>query len=129
MSMSAPPKTRRLPGHPYAGVLANKHVRRLYLGFFIASLGAGLSVVAVPWLALEVAGSVNRAFAVAAAGTAAFLPGIPVSLIAGLRRWRIGNRWILIVDSVLRGSLFALVGLLAVLHQLGLGWYVLILAI
>src|SRR5438093_323134 len=129
MSMSAPPKTRRLPGHPYAGVLANKHVRRLYLGFFIASLGAGLSVVAVPWLALEIAGSVNRAFAVAAAGTAAFLPGIPVSLVAGLRRWRIPSKTVLLVDAALRVVCFGVIGGLALTHQLALGPYLLILAV
>jgi MFS family permease len=130
MSTSAPPRLARwLTRHPYVGVLANPHLRRLYLGLFLSSVGDGIAAVAVPWLALEVAGSVNRAFAVAAAGTAAFLPGIPVSLLAGLRRWRIGSRRILIVDAVLRGCLFALIGIFALLHHLGLGWYVLILAV
>jgi MFS family permease len=122
-------RLRWLVEHPYVGVLSNPHRRRLYLGLFISSIGDGLAAVSVPWLALEVAGSVNRALAVAAAGTAAFLPGIPVSLIAGLRRWQLSGRRILLIDSVLRGCLFALVGVLAVIHQLGLGWYVLILAV
>ncbi len=74
---------RWLSEHPYAGVLTNRSLRRLYLGLFLSSIGDGIAVVSVPWLALEIAGSVNRALAVAAAGGAAFLPGIPVSLIAG----------------------------------------------
>jgi MFS family permease len=117
-----------LARHPYVGVLADRHLRRLYLGLFLSSIGDGVAVVSVPWLAIEVAGSVNRAFAVAAAGTAAFLPGIPVSLIAGLRRWHPGSRRILLVDSILRGSLFAVIGVMAVLHRLTLGELVLILA-
>ena len=115
--------------HPYVGVLRSPHLLRLYLGLFLSSIGDGVAVVSVPWLALEVAGSVNRAFAVAAAGTAAFLPGIPVSFVAGLRRWRIGSRRILLLDSTLRGCLFALIGALAVLHELALGPYLLILAV
>jgi MFS family permease len=120
---------RWLSEHPYAGVLANPHLRRLYLGLFLSSIGDGIAVVSVPWLALEIAGSVNRALAVAAAGGAAFLPGIPVSLVAGLRRWRLGSRRILLVDAILRGSLFALTGALAVMHRLALGEYLVILAL
>src|SRR2546426_4595483 len=111
MSTAAPSKRRRwLRDHPYLGVLRNPHLRRLYLGIFISSIGDGVAVVTVPWLALEVHGTVNRALAVAAAATAAFLPGIPVSLVAGLRRWRIPARTMLLVDSVFRGSLIALIG-------------------
>src|SRR5205823_6832166 len=73
--------------------------------------------------------SVNRALAVAAAGTAAFLPGIPVSLIAGLRRWALRSRGIILFDSVLRGALFALIGVLAVAHELTLWPYIAILAV
>jgi MFS family permease len=130
MSTAAPSRPRHwLLGHPYVGVLRNRHLRRLYLGLFIASLGGGMGVVAVPWLALEVAGSVNRAFAVAAAGTAAFLPGIPVSLLAGLRRWRTPSKTILLVDAALRVVCFGLIGALALTHHLALGPYLLILAV
>src|SRR2546428_687079 len=130
MSTAAPSTPRRwLPGHPYVGVLRNPHLRRLYLGIFISSIGDGVAVVTVPWLALEVAGTVNRAFAVAAAATLAFLPGIPLSLVAGLRRWRIPPRTMLIVDSVFRGALFTLMGVLAVTDHLALGPYLIILAV
>jgi len=130
MSKAAPPgRSRRLAGHPYVGVLANRHLRRLYLGLFLSSIGDGIAAVTAPWLALEVAGSVNKALAVAAVGTAAFLPGIPVSLIAGLRRWRIGSRRILLIDSVLRGCLFTFMGVLAVVHHLALGVLVLLAAV
>jgi MFS family permease len=122
-------KPRWLARHPYAAVLGDRHRRRLYLGLFLSSVGDGIAALSVPWLALEVAGSVNHALAVAAAATAAFLPGIPVSLIAGLRRWRLGSRRILLVDSVVRGSLFTLMGVLAIGHHLTLGPYVLILAV
>jgi MFS family permease len=126
---SATRRTRWLAEHPYVGVLSNRHLRRLYLGLFIASVGGGMAVVAVPWLALEIAGSVNRAFAVAAAGTAAFLPGIPVSLLVGLRRWRIRSKTILLVDAALRFICFALIGILALTHHLSLGPYLVILSI
>jgi MFS family permease len=130
MSTTAPTRRGRwLMEHPYIGVLANPHLRRLYLGLFLSSVGDGIAALSVPWLALEVAGNVNRAFAVAAAATGAFLPGIPVSLIAGLRRWRIGSKRILLMDSALRGVLFLVLGLLAVGHDLTLGPYLLILAV
>jgi MFS family permease len=119
----------RLRGHPYVGVLRNLHLRRLYLGIFVSSIGDGVAVVTVPWLALEVAGTVNRALAVAAAATLAFLPGIPLSLVAGLRRWRIPPRTMLVVDSVFRGALFTLMGVLAVTDHLALGPYLIILAV
>jgi MFS family permease len=130
MATTTPPRRIRwLTEHPYVDLLANRHLRRLYLGLFIASLGAGMAVVAVPWLALEIAGSVNRAFAVAAAGTAAFLPGIPVSLLAGWRRWGIRSRTILLIDAALRFVCFTLIGFLALTHHLGLGPYLVILSI
>jgi MFS family permease len=130
MSSAAPSRPRRwLRDHAYVGVLRNLHLRRLYLGIFVSSIGDGVAVVTVPWLALQVAGTVNRALAVAAAATAAFLPGIPVSLLAGLRRWRIPARTMLLVDSVFRGSLFALIGALAIAHQLALGPFLIILAV
>ncbi len=124
-----PERRRRLRDHPYVGVLRNPHLRRLYLGIFVSSIGDGVAAVTVPWLALEVAGTVNRAFAVAAAATLAFLPGIPLSLVAGLRRWRIPPRTMLVVDSVFRGALFTLMGVLAVTHRLALGPYLIILAV
>src|SRR5438105_15681690 len=106
MSSTAPSRRFRwLTEHPYVRVLAGADLRRLYLGLFLSSVGDGIAAVSVPWLALEVAGSVNRALAVGAAGTAAFLPGIPVSLIAGLRRWRLGGRRVLLIDATLRGAL------------------------
>src|SRR2546426_4773369 len=130
MSTAAPSKRRRwLRDHPYVGVLGNPHLRRLYLGIFVSSIGDGVAVVTVPWLALEVAGTVNRALAVAASVTLAFLPGIPLSLVAGLRRWRIPPRTMLIVDSVFRGALFTLMGVLAVTDHLALGPYLIILAV
>src|SRR6266511_2793397 len=124
-----PERRRRLRDHPYVGVLRNPHLRRLYLGIFVSSIGDGVAAVTVPWLALEVAGTVNRAFAVAAAATLAFLPGIPLSLVAGLRRWRIPPRTMLVVDSVFRGALFTLMGVLAVTDHLALGPYLIILAV
>jgi len=130
MSTAAPSRPRHwLLGHPYVGVLRNPHLRRLYLGIFVSSIGDGVAVVTVPWLALEVAGTFNRALAVAAAATLAFLPGIPLSLVAGLRRWRIPPRTMLVVDSVFRGALFTLMGVLAVTHRLALGPYLIILAV
>lgn len=125
------PLARRglISGHPYAGLLRDGHLRRLYLGLFLSAIGDGIAALTIPWLALEVAGTLNRALAVAAAATLSFLPGIPVSLAAGLRRWRLGSRRILLVDSVLRGTLFALIGALAALHTLSLGPYLIVLAV
>src|SRR5712691_3991228 len=99
MSTTAPTRRGRwLAKHPYIGELANPHLRRLYPGLFLSSVGDGIAALSVAWLALEGAGNVNRAFAVASAATAAFLPGIPVSLIAGLERWRNGSKRVLLVD-------------------------------
>src|SRR2546428_11855613 len=105
--------------HFYVGVLRSPHLRRLYLGLFLSSIGDGVAVVSVPWLALEVAGSVNRALAVAAAGTAAFLPGIPVGFFAGVRRWRVGRRPILLPFFPPPGGLLRPLRALARLHPPG----------
>jgi len=113
--MSASSRTRRssrLARHPYIGVLRNVHLRRLYLGIFVSSLGDGIAVVTFPWLALEVAGNVNRTFAVAAAATLAFLPGIPVSLITGPGRWRIPGWTMLSVGLTLAVGAVALAAVL-----------------
>src|SRR2546426_10385382 len=118
MSTAAPSKRRRwLRDHPYLGVLRNPHLRRLYLGIFVSSIGDGVAVVTVPWLALEGHGTVNRAFAVAAAATAALLPRIPGSPVAGLRRGRLPPKTMLLVGPILPGPLFAPLGTLGPAHQ------------
>src|SRR6266511_4086653 len=102
-----PERRRRLRDHPYVGVLRNRHLRRLYLGIFVSSIGDGVAAVTVPWLALEVAGTVNRAFAVAAAATLAFLPGIPLSLVAVTGHLALGPYLIILAVSSLTRTLVA----------------------
>lgn len=85
-------------------------------------------LVAIPLLALAVRDGVNRGLAVGAAGTAAYLPGIPVSLWFGLGRRRFDPRMVLAVDAVLRAALFSTIGVLGIAGHLSLWGLVALLA-
>ena len=115
-----------LVAQPYRELLALPAVRRFMGGFFATTIGDGIALVTVPWAALELAPHGRGALAVALATFATLVPGLPVSLLLGRRP--LSTRTILLVDCMWRGGLFALIGVLALAHALGLALLVALLA-
>jgi MFS family permease len=99
---------------PYARLLADRRIRGLAAANLVSSVGDGMAVVAVPWLALELAHAegVSEGLAVAAAATAASLLGVPLAMAVGLGRRRLDPRTTLLADSALRGALLLLIAAL-----------------
>jgi MFS family permease len=100
---------------PYARLLADRRIRRLALGDLVSSVGDGMAVVAVPWLALELAHAegISEGLAVSAAATAGSLLGVPLAMTIGLGRRRLDPRSTLLADSAVRGALLLLIAALA----------------
>lgn len=86
----------------YRPVLAHRGLRRLLPAFGAADLGYGMSVVAVTWLALELAEPGQGAQLVGAAVAAYSLPGLAGALLFG--RWlrRLPAHRLLVLSSLSR---------------------------
>ena len=114
---------------PYLRLLADRRLRRLAVGDLVSSMGDGMAVVAIPWLALELAHGqgVSEGLAVAAAVTAGALLGVPLALVVGLGRRRLDPRRVLLADGSVRGALFLLMGGLAAAGRLPLWGFVVLL--
>jgi predicted MFS family arabinose efflux permease len=108
--------------HPYLRLLTDRRLRRLAAGDLLSCVGDGMAVVAIPWLALQLAQrqGVGEGLAVSAAVTAYALVGVPLALASGLGRFRPDPRRVLLADCVLRAGVFVLVGVLAATGRLGL---------
>ena len=117
--------------HPYLRLLADRRLRRLAAGDLLSSVGDGMVVVAIPWEALHLAHlqGVGEGLAVSAAASANALVGVPLALASGLSRHRPDPRRVLLADCVLRGLVFALIGVLAATGRLGLWGLVGLLAV
>jgi MFS family permease len=102
--------------------------RSLALGTFVSNLGDGMAIVAVPWLALHVAGSTSPALAVGLALAATYAPGVPVGLLLGWIGRDVPARTAVALDCVLHGGLLTVVSLLAWAGRLELATYVVLLA-
>lgn len=112
----------------YRQALANRPFRLFALGYGLSSLGDGMSILAVAWLAIEISSPSHRGLAVGGAVAAYTLPGA-----AGifLRRFlgRFGTRRLLLLDCGLRGAGLGTIALLGYLGRLGIGTYVAALAV
>src|SRR5262245_53875629 len=87
----------------YRPLLANRVFRRLIIGFAVSYLGDGMSFVAVPWLAIELAPQETAGLWVGAAVAAYTLPGVVGALAFGRRLRRLSARRLLLADNVVRG--------------------------
>jgi MFS family permease len=107
---------------PYVRLLPDRRIRGLAIGNLVSSVGDGMAVVAVPWLALELAHAegISEGLAVAAAATAGSLLGVPLALAIGLGRRRLDPRRVLLADCAVRGTLLLLIAALAAGDRLGL---------
>ena len=120
---------RSLIPSAYRPVLANRGFRRLLLGFAVSYLGGGMSFVAVPWLAIELAPPDTVGLWVGAAVAAYTLPGVIGALVFGRRLRRVSARRLLLVDNVVRGVFLGAVPLAWLAGLLTLPLYVVLLAV
>jgi MFS family permease len=120
---------RRLVPSAYRPVLANREFRRLLLGFAVSYLGDGMSFVAVPWLAIELAPQATAGLWVGGAVAAYTLPGVAGALVLGRRLRRVSARRLLLADNVVRGVALGAVPLAWLAGLLTLPLYVALLAV
>ena len=120
---------RRLIPSAYRPVLANRVFRRLSLGFAVSYLGDGMSFLAVPWLAIELAPEATEGLWVGGAVAAYTLPGVVGALVFGRRLRRVSARRLLLADNVVRGVFLGAVPLAWLAGMLTLPLYVVLLAV
>jgi MFS family permease len=130
---------RAIAAAPYRAALREPRFRRLLPGFVISSLGDGMSIVAVAWLALELAPARIEELVVGAAVAAYVTPGVIGGLVLERYLRNVEAKRLLIADCVLRSvcigsipvlfvagwltpaSFIALLALSSVLHAWGIG--------
>lgn len=119
---------RMIRSSPYRPVLAHRLVRRLLPGITVSALGDGMSLVAVSWLAIELAPVADRGTWVAMAVAAYTLPGAAGALLLGrLLRGR-DPAQLVRLDALLRALLLGAVPVAQALEGLSMGLYVALLA-
>jgi MFS family permease len=119
----------RLVPSAYRPVLANRVFRRLIVGFAVSYLGDGMSFLAVPWLAIELAPQATVGLWVGAAVAAYTLPGVVGALVLGRRLRRLPARRLLLADNVVRAAFLGAVPLAWLAGVLTLPLYVVLLGI
>jgi MFS family permease len=111
----------------YRQTLANRRFRRFTLGFGISSLGDGMSVLAVAWLAIEISSPTNRGLVVGGAVAAYTLPGA-IGIFLRRTLGPLDSGRLLLLNCGLRGACLGAIALLAYLGRLEIVSYVLLLA-
>jgi len=120
--------SRTLRSSPYWSTLSHKTMRHVLPGFLVSSLGDGMSVVAVGWLAIELAPSGHRGLWVAIAAAAYTLPGaLGVLLLGRFLRHR-GPAQLVCWDAVLRACALGAIPTVYVFGLLSIELYVALLA-
>ncbi len=106
-----PARTTRLLPQAYRPLFAHPDIRRLLPALAASDLGDGMSVVAVAWLAIEIAPPGRSGMLLGAALAAYALPGAAGALLFGrwLRRLPAGR--LLVADSRIRAVLLGCVPL------------------
>jgi MFS family permease len=120
---------QRIVPSAYRPVLANRVFRRLILGFAVSYLGDGMSFVAVPWLAIELAPQATAGLWVGGAVAAYTLPGVAGALVFGRRLRRVSAKWLLFADNMVRGVLLGAIPLVWLAGLLTPPLYVVLLAV
>ncbi|MFG1872574.1 MFS transporter [Micromonospora arborensis] len=113
---------------PYWPVVSHPQLRRVLPGLAVSALGDGMAVVAVTWLAIQLAPSGQRGTWIALAMAAYTLPSAAGTVVFGrLLRGRGGAQlagW----DAILRASALAAIPLAHLAGVLTIGLYVVLLA-
>jgi MFS family permease len=120
---------QRVVPSAYRPVLANRVFRRLILGFAVSYLGDGMSFVAVPWLAIELAPRATAGLWVGGAVAAYTLPGVVGALVFGRRLRRVSAKRLLFADNVVRGVFLGAIPLVWLAGLLTPPLYVVLLAV
>src|SRR4051812_10736797 len=101
----------------FAALKGNPSFRRFWLGMLISRTGDVVTVVAISWLVLELAGPAALGLVVLCQG----LPRVVAGPIAGRLLDRVQPRLLLGWDNAVRGVLIGLVPVLWLLGGLGVG--------
>ena len=120
---------QRIVPSAYRPVLDNRVFRRLILGFAVSYLGDGMSFVAVPWLAIELAPQATAGLWVGGAVAAYTLPGVVGALVFGRRLRRVSAKWLLFADNMVRGVFLGAIPLVWLAGLLTPPLYVVLLAV
>ncbi|MFI1646744.1 MFS transporter [Streptomyces avidinii] len=113
---------------PYRPVITHSTLRRLLPGFTVSSLGDGMAVVAVSWLAIEIAPAAERGMWVALAAAAYTLSGAVGAVLLGrLLRHRSPAR-LVACDALLRATALGAIPVCHALGMLSIELYVVLLA-
>ena len=94
---------------PYVPVVTHRLLRRVLPGMGLSALGDGMSLVAISWLALQVAPENHRATWVALTVAAYELPAIVGAVVLGRFLARRGSAEMVCWDAALRGSALAFI--------------------
>ncbi len=120
---------QRIVPSAYRPVLANRVFRRLILGFAVSYFGDGMSFVAVPWLAIQLAPQETAGLWVGGAVAAYTLPGVVGALVFGRRLRRVSAKRLLFADNVVRGVFLGAIPLVWLAGLLTPPLYVVLLAV
>ncbi|MGH7775848.1 MAG: MFS transporter [Candidatus Dormibacterales bacterium] len=122
-----PERLRSMFSLTYRQVLAIRRFRVFALGFGISSLGDGMSVLAVAWLAIEISSGANRGLVVGGAVAAYTLPGA-IGIFLHRLLGQLDSGRLLVLNCALRGACLGSIALLAFLGRLDIGSYIVLLA-
>lgn len=114
---------------PYWPVLSHPQLGRLLPGLVVSALGDGMSLVAVTWLALQLAPEAHRGTWVAVAVAAYSLPSAAGGVLFGRFLRGRGGAQLAGWNAVLRAAGLGAVAVAAALDTLSLGLYVTLLAV
>jgi DHA3 family macrolide efflux protein-like MFS transporter len=118
-----------LASSPYWPVLRHPVLRRVLPGLVVSALGDGMSVVAVSWLALQLAPTGQGGAWVAVANAAYTLPSLAGTFLFG--RWLVGRGGAQLAgwDATLRAVALGAIPLAYAMGVLGPGLFVALLAV
>ncbi|MEV4821269.1 MFS transporter [Micromonospora sp. NPDC049274] len=113
---------------PYWPVVSHPLLRRVLPGLAVSALGDGMAVVAVTWLAIQLAPQDQRGLWIALAVAAYTLPSAAGTVIFG--RWLRGRGGAQLAgwDAILRAAALAAIPIAHVAGMLTIGLYVVLLA-
>ncbi|MCX4695704.1 MFS transporter [Streptomyces sp. NBC_01408] len=121
--------TRMIRASPYWPVIAHSTLRRLLPGFTVSSLGDGMAVVAVSWLAIELAPAAERGTWVALAAAAYTLSGSVGALVLGRFLRSRSPAQLVGCDALLRATALGAIPVCHAFGVLGVELYVALLAV
>ena len=114
---------------PYWPVVTHPQLRRVLPGLVVSALGDGMSIVAVSWLALQIAPAGQRGIWVAVAVAAYSLPGAAGGALLGRFMSGRGGAQLAGWNATLRAVSLAAIVVLYAVGRLNAGGYVALLAV